>query len=120
FIMAWGVSFFVHGVLLAPDYATMQGMRAPADTHPLIPFMILAHALFGAAFAWIYFQGKDDSAWMGQGIRFGLAMAAVTVIPMYLIYYVVTPVPFAVLVKQVVFDGIRVVLMGVVLAWINR
>ena len=70
--------------------------------------------------AWIYFQGKEDKPWLMQGVRFGIAVALLTVIPMYLIYYVVTPIVFAVVIKQIVFDGIRVVLMGVVLAWINR
>ena len=55
-----------------------------------------------------------------QGIRFGIAVACLTVIPTYLIYHVVTPVPLALAIKQIVFDTIRVVLMGIVLAWINR
>jgi len=33
---------------------------------------------------------------------------------------VVTPIAFVVAIKQIVFDTIRVVLMGIVLAWINR
>ena len=55
-----------------------------------------------------------------QGIRFGLAMAALTVIPTYLIYHVVTPIALAVVIKQIVLDTIRLLLMGIVLAWINR
>ena len=47
-------------------------------------------------------------------------MAFLTVIPTYLIYHVVTPVPLVLAIKQIVFDTIRVVLMGMVLAWINR
>jgi hypothetical protein len=120
FVMAWGLSFLVHGVLLGADYAATAGMRPPADTHPLIPFMVLAQALFGASFAWVYVQGKEDKPWLTQGMRFGIAMACLTVIPMYLIYYVVTPIMLPVVIKQIVFDGLRVVLMGVVLAWINR
>ena len=50
----------------------------------------------------------------------GIAVACLTVIPTYLIYHVVTPVPLALAIKQIVFDTIRVVLMGIVLAWINR
>ncbi len=41
-------------------------------------------------------------------------------IPTYLIYHVVTPVPLVLAFKQIVLDTIRVVLMGIVLAWINR
>jgi len=120
FLMAWALSFVVHNILLGADYMTTAGMRPPADTHTLIPFIVLAHALFGIAMAWIYFQGKEDKPWLMQGVRFGIAVTLLTVIPMYLIYYVVTPIVFAVVIKQIIFDGIRVVLMGVVLAWINR
>ena len=120
FIMAWALSFFVHGVLLGGDYSVTAGMRPPAEAQKLIPYMILAQALFGIAFAWVYVQGKEDKPWLAQGVRYGIAIAFLTVIPMYLIYHVVTPVPFALAIKQIVFDSVRVVLMGVVLAWINR
>jgi hypothetical protein len=120
FIMAWALSFFVHGFLLGADYSMTAGMRPPAEAQQLIPFMILAQALFGIAFAWVYVQGKEDKPWLAQGVRYGIAIAFLTVIPMYLIYHVVTPVPLTLAIKQIAFDTVRVVLMGVTLAWINR
>jgi hypothetical protein len=120
FVMAWALSFVVHGLLLGGDYAVTQGMRTPAEAQKLMPFLILAQALFGIAFAWIYIQGKEDKPWLAQGIRFGIAVAFLAVVPTYLIYHVVTPVPFALAIKQIVYDTVRVVLMGIVLAWINR
>jgi|ERR1700687_2092216 len=120
FVMAWALSFVVHGILLGADYSVTAGMRPPAEAQKLILFIILAQALFGIAFAWIYVQGKEDKPWLAQGIRFGIAVAFLTVIPTYLIYHVVTPVPLVLALKQIAFDTVRVVLMGVVLAWINR
>jgi hypothetical protein len=120
FVMAWALSFVVHGLLLAPDYAATAGMRPPAEAQKIIYWIIIAQAIFGAAFAWVYYQGKEDKPWLAQGIRFGIAVALLTVVPTYLIYHVVTPIALAVVIKQIVFDTIRVVLMGIVLAWINR
>jgi hypothetical protein len=120
FVMAWGLSFVVHGVLLAGDYAATQGMRTPADAQSRIGYLILAQALFGIAFAWVYFQGKEDKPWLAQGLRYGIAIALLTVIPTYLIYHVVTPVALALAVKQIVLDTIRILLMGIVVAWINK
>jgi len=120
FIMAWALSFLVHGVLLGADYAAVGGMRPPEEAQKLLYFIILAQALFGIAFAWIYYQGKEDKPWLAQGLRYGVAIACLTVIPTYLIYHVVTPVPFALALKQIVYDTVRILLMGVVLAWINR
>jgi hypothetical protein len=37
-----------------------------------------------------------------------------------LIYHVVTPVPLALAIKQIVYDTIRIVLMGIAVAWLNR
>jgi hypothetical protein len=120
FVMAWGLSFVVHGLLLGGDYAATQGMRPPAEAQTRIHWLILAQAIFGIAFAWVYVQGKEDKPWLTQGVRYGIAIAALTVIPTYLIYHVVTPIELTVAIKQIVFDTIRVVLMGIVLAWINR
>ncbi|MGE0564298.1 MAG: hypothetical protein AB7O50_07255 [Pseudolabrys sp.] len=120
FVMAWALSFVVHGLLLGGDYAVTPGMRPPAEAQRIIYLIILAQAIFGVAFAWIYYQGKEDKPWLTQGLRYGAAIAALTVVPTYLIYHVVTPVPFGLAIKQIVLDTIRVLLMGVVLAWINR
>lgn len=120
-VLTFALSFFVHGVLLQGDYMQMQSwMRPQAQAQGMIPVMILAHVLFGSAFAWIYVQGREDKPWLMQGVRYGIAVAVLAIAPIYLIYHVVTPVPLVVAVKQIVFDSIRVVLMGIVLAWINR
>jgi hypothetical protein len=121
FVMALVLSYLVHGVLLYDDYMRMQSwMRPQADVNALFYFIVIAQALFGAAFAWIYEQGREDKPWLAQGVRFGIAVALLAIAPFYLIYHVVTPVPLVVAIKQIVYDGIRVLLMGIVVAWINR
>jgi hypothetical protein len=121
FVMALVLSYLVHGVLLYDDYLQMQSwMRPKADVDRLFYFIVIAQALFGVAFAWIYEQGREDKPWLAQGVRFGVAVALLAIAPFYLIYHVVTPVPLIVAIKQIVYDGIRVLLMGIVVAWINR
>jgi hypothetical protein len=121
FVMALALSYLVHGVLLYDDYMQMQSwMRPQADVNRLFYFIVIAQALFGVAFAWIYEQGREDKPWFAQGVRFGIAIALLAIAPIYLIYHVVTPVPLIVAIKQIVYDGIRVLLMGIVVAWINR
>ena len=53
-------------------------------------------------------------------MRFGLAVALLTVIPMYLIYYAVQPMPGNLVAKQIIFDTIAMVIMGIACAWINQ
>jgi hypothetical protein len=120
--VAWMAgSYAVHGALLHEDYAKLPNLfRTPAEAQRLFPFMILAHAIMAGAFVWIYSRGIEAKPWLGQGIRFGVAIALLTVVPTYMIYYVVQPMPGAHVVKQIVFDSILLVILGVIAAWIYR
>jgi hypothetical protein len=120
FVLAWALSFVVHGLLLGADYSAAGGMRPPAEAQRLMHWMILAQALFGVAFAWVYIHGKEEKPWLAQGVRYGIAIAFLTIIPTYLIYHVVTPISFGLAIKQIVFDTVRLVLMGIAVAWFNR
>ena len=114
-------SFVVHGLLLRDDYMKLSSLFRPdADAQAYMPFMILAHVMLSGAFVWIYSRGVEDRPWLAQGIRFAIAVALVTVVPTYIIYYAVQPMPGATVVKQIVFDGILLVILGAVAAFIYR
>jgi hypothetical protein len=82
--------------------------------------MLLAHAIMSLALVWIYSRGKEDKPALAQGVRFGLAMAMALVVPKFLIYWVVQPMPHLVALKQIIFDTIGVVLIGIVVAHLNK
>jgi uncharacterized membrane protein len=122
--VAWMAgSFVVHGNLLSADYSALvtTGMfRSPETAQPMLPFMLLAHVLLAGSLVWIYSRGRSDAPWPGQGLRFGVAVALLTSVPTYLIYYAVQPMPAAVVVKQIVFDSVLMVLLGMLVAWLLR
>jgi len=120
-VVAFVFSFIVHGVLLGGDYSAMQHLyRIPEEAHGYFHFMVLAHLLFGFALTWIYRQGVDaNKSAIEQGIRFGVAIALLMTIPTYLIYYAVQPLPGAMVAKQIVFDTVAVVLLGIIAALLN-
>ncbi len=129
FLVAWIIvfvvwmvgSFVVHGVLLAPGYKGVPELfRADADAQRHFPFMLLAHAILAGALVWIYARGVDDAPWTGQGLRFGLAVALLTAVPWYLIYYAVQPMPGAIVVRQIVYDTILTVALGLLVAFLYR
>lgn len=123
FVCWFAGSFVIHGLLLNADYTALQGklFRTPADSQGHFPLMILAHALMSGAFVWIYARGREaGKPWLGQGVRFGIAVALLTIVPTYIIYYVVQPTPEMLVVKQIVLDGVLVVLLGIVAAWWYR
>ena len=129
FIAAWGIvfiawmagSFVVHGILLHADYAQLPNLFRPeTEAQQYFPLMILAHVIMAGAFVWIYSRGVENAPWLPQGLRFGVAIALLGVVPTYMIYYVVQPMPGVTVVKQTVFDGMLVVLLGAIVASLYR
>ena len=120
--LAWMIgSFVVHAVLLHGDYMQLPNLfRTEADANQYFPLMIFAHVILAGAFVWIYTQGVHDKPWLPQGARFGIAVALLTIVPTYMIYFVVQPMPGAVVVKQMIFDGILLVILGLIVAAIYR
>jgi hypothetical protein len=68
----------------------------------------------------IYACGVQARPWLNQGLRFGLAVALLTAVPTYMIYYVVQPMPVALVIKQVVFASVLLLALGVVVAFMYR
>ena len=62
----------------------------------------------------------ENKPWVAQGIRFGIAVALLGVVPTYMIYYVVQPFPGDLVVKQIVFEGILIVILGAVVAFFYK
>ncbi len=121
FVVFMAGSFVVHGMLLHDDYANLPNLfRAEAETGPYFPLMILAHVIMAGAFVWIYSRGIEPKPWLPQGIRFGVAVALMAAIPTYMVYYVVQPMPGALVVKQMILDGILMVILGIVAAFVYR
>ena len=127
FLVAWLVVFVlylaggmvVHGMLLADEYMATGLMRPEAEAQEKMHLMILAHVLMAGAFTWIYARGVENKPWLGQGLRFGLAVA-VLFTPVYIIYYVVQPTPGVLAVRQVAYDTILTLILGAAVAFLYR
>jgi magnesium-transporting ATPase (P-type) len=122
FVVSMLIGFVVHGFALHDDYAQLPNlMRTEADQMGHFGWMILAHVLMALGFTWIYRKGREaGKPAIGQGLRFGAAVAVMMCIPMYLVYYTVQPWPEGIVVKQIVYDVIGMLLLGVVVALVNQ
>ena len=120
FVTSFVLSFISHGIILAEDYnALLAVYRGPQLRPGLFALLLLAQLIMAAALTAIYRYGREDRPFLGQGLRFGLLAAGLSVIPCYLIGYVVTNIPGFLAVKQIVFESIKVVAMGVAVAWVH-
>ena len=129
FLISWLVlfvawlagSFLVHAVLLRADYMTLATLfRSEGDQQKFFPLMLVAHVMLSGAFVWIYARGVEAKAWLAQGVRFGVAVAFLTIVPNYLIYYDIQPMPGDLVMKQIIFDGALTVVLGTIVAWMYR
>ncbi len=120
--VAWMIgAFVVHGVLLHDDYMKLPNLFRPeSEAGGLFWLMLLAHAILAGAFTWIYLRGREAKPWVAQGLRYGVAIALLTVVPTYIIYYVVQPMPGGMAARQILFDGALIVLLGILVAWLYR
>lgn len=121
FVFSMGFGVLIHGMILQDDYARLPNlMRTEEAAQQLFGLMILAQLLFAAGVSWIYVKGREAKPWLAQGLRYGLAVAVMMTIPVYLIYYVVMPFPSDLVAQQIVFESIAVVILGIIVAWLNR
>ena len=129
FLISWAVvfvvwmvgSFVVHGVLLNELYATLPNLyRSETDTQALSYLVLIAHLIMAGSFVWIYQRGAEDKPWLAQGLRFGLAVALLAAVPTYIMYYVVQPMPLNLAVQQAIGDGLLLLILGMVAAFLHR
>lgn len=114
--------FVVHAVILHADYLRLPALfRSETDAQGYFGFMLFAHLLIGIGLTWIYRMGHETGkSVVVQGLRFGAAIAVVSTVPMYLIYYAVQRLPSDLVAQQIVYDTICMLLLGMLVAWLNK
>ena len=121
FLVFTVLSFVIHGVLLQPLYQqTPQLLRAEQDANQHMLFMLLGFLVFSIAFVWIYARGLEAKPWVGQGLRYGLAIWLIASVSRYLIYYAIQPWPGTVVFLQIGLELIMMLLLGVTVAALFR
>jgi len=111
----------IHGTLLHADYAQYPNLlRTEADAANYFHWMLLNTLVFSVAFVWIYAQGVEDKPWVGQGLRFGIAVWLLTSVAGFLTYYAVQPWGGDVVVKQILYELPRALVLGLAAAAIYR
>ena len=120
FVVSMVLGFITHAWLLSAEYQATGLFRPDAEAEAYLPYMLLAHVILALAFVWIYRQGREDKPWVAQGVRFGVAIALLAAVPLYLIYYAVQPMPGMLVFRQATYETINMVILGLVVAWVYR
>jgi hypothetical protein len=121
FIVLMATNFLVHSVWLTPDYdAIPLSHRSLAGIQHRFWAMVVGQFFFSVMFAYIYTRGAEKKPWVVQGIRYGILVTFLTVVPTALSQYVVYIIPYMLAIKWMVAGGIQLILAGLVVAGICK
>jgi len=121
YILLMGTNYLVHGIWLMADYEAIPlSHRSTEGIQHRFWAMALGQLFFAALFAYIYTRGAEKKPWLVQGIRYGIVITFLTVVPYSLSEYVVYIVPYMLAIKWMVAGGIQLILLGVVVAGICK
>jgi hypothetical protein len=120
-IVVWILSIafgtVIHAVLLQADYNQVAQLYRTA---PNLPMIFAGYLAFAIGAVWLYSHGVEDRPWLGQGLRFGLAVWLVLSVTSFLIEYATQPVPEMLVAKQIGYELINKLILGVATAAIIR
>jgi hypothetical protein len=120
YIVLMLTNYLVHEIWLMSDYAAIPlSHRSPAGIMHRFWAMAVGQFIFAALFAYIYTRGAEKKPWIVQGIRYGILVAFLVVIPTALSEYVVYIVPYMLAIKWMIAGGIQMAILGLVVAGIS-
>ena len=111
------LGYVIHALLLASDYERVSHLFR---TQPLMPFLLLANASFSLAFVWIYAACVEAKPLVGQGLRFGLAIWLLWVVPVFLIQYAGQPFQGSMIGKEIGLELVDMLILGLLAAVLYR
>ena len=97
FVAIFAAEFLIHQVWLGGFYhAHAQWWRPEAEMKSLMPLMFLAQLSFAALLALVYTKGYErGKGGAGQGLRFGLLVGLLLMLPCNLVNHVIYPYPMS-------------------------
>jgi uncharacterized membrane protein YpjA len=120
FVVSMIFGFINHGMTLAEEYQATGLFRPDAEAEAYFMWMLFAHIIMSFAFVWIYQRGRENKPWVSQGIRFGIIVALLMVVPIYMIYFAVQPMPGMLVFRQIAYDTVGLVVMGLAVAFVYK
>ena len=121
FVLITAFGYLLHGYLLSGEYNALPNlMRTAEDGAKHMPYLLCAQLIIAVALVWIYERGRQDKPWMGQGIRFGIAMAAFGPAARFVIMWAVQQEPHQLAIHQICGDSVALLITSVVVARIYK
>jgi len=112
-----GTNYLIHSVWLMPDYdAIPLSHRSIVGIMDRFWAVALGQFFFAALFSYVYTRGMQRKPWLGQGIRYGILMTFLTMVPFSLSEYDTFIVPYGLVIKWMIAGGLQLLLLGIIVA----
>ena len=121
FIASSLFNFAIHGFILQSEYGLIPGYCAIwriRQSHTV--FLILSFLIFSPAFVWMYSRGVSSAHWVGQGVRYAIAIWFIATVSRYLTYYAIQPWSAVTVLRQIVYELPMMIVLGLIVAWFYR
>lgn len=116
FVIIFGTDYLWYEVLMADAFTSPPNMRENLN----FPLIMLGVLIFCIVICYLYPKGVEGSNKTQQGLRYGILIAFLTVVPTSLINYAVySHAPFSEYITDAVFHIVQLGVVGIVLANIH-
>jgi hypothetical protein len=118
FLLACATEYAVNAYLMKGEYQQVaQLWRTPEETK--FGVLLVSQLFFAFFFTLIFSKGYHGKG-IVEGIRFGIFVALMMMVPAAYITYATMPVPYALALKRFLYGILQFVLYGITLALIFR
>jgi len=117
FIVQLAGLFLIHSVLLKQDYVNTASLWRSQEAMSARSWaLLMGDLIYVVGAVLIYVRGVEAKPWIGQGVRFGILLALVTVVNGSLVSWAILTIPHMLAVKWIIYEGVLSVVFGLVIA----
>jgi hypothetical protein len=117
FAVMVATSWLVHGILLRSEYLLVAIYFRPFPViQARIWIILVGQAIFSAAFVYIYTRGLESKPWLWQGVRYGVLVWVLAVIPASAAEFVTMFLPHQLVLRWIGYGLLQLVLAGIAVA----
>jgi len=114
FVLTFALDYVVNNFILMPDYqATAQLWRAPEEMK--ISLIVICQLFFAFFFTLIFSKGYEGKGPV-EGVRYGLYVALMVVVPAAYMSYATMPLPYSLSLKWFLTGTVQSMIYGLALA----
>jgi hypothetical protein len=123
FVLSNVFAIVIHGFILGADYEPYRGTLlrdfagGPGWQSLLLP---LAHLCYVSGLIWVYSRLSLDGSPTLRGLKLGLVGWLVGQVPLYLLWYAEQPWPDGLVLKQLGFELLSSLAIGLTIAFVSR